>query len=60
MKDTKVDGLTRYQVRIAKSEHIRDGFMEVLVDRSTDGHCLSEKVGDGGPWDPLEGRRSQV
>ena len=52
-RDTKVDGYARYQVRIAKSERAWDGLMVVLVDHSTDGHVLSEKVGNQGPRDPL-------
>ena len=52
-RDTKVDGYARYQVRIAKSEHAWDGLVAVLVDHSTAGHMLSEKVGNQGPRDPL-------
>ena len=49
----KVDGYTRYQVRKAKSEQSWDRLMAVLVDHSTDGHLVSEKVGNQGPRDPL-------
>ena len=59
-RDTKVDGYARYQVRIVKSERAWDGLVVVLVDHSTDGHVLSEKVGNQGPRDPLQGRRNQA
>ena len=57
VKDTKVDGYARYQVRIVKSEQTWDGLMAVLADHSTDGR-MSGKVGNQGPRDPLQGRRS--
>ena len=53
VKDTKVDGYARYQVRIVKSEQTWDGLMAVLADHSTDGRMLSGKVGNQGPRDPL-------
>ncbi len=59
VKDTKVDGYARYQVRIVKSERAWDGLLVVLVDRSTDGQ-MSGKVGNQGPRDPLQGRRNQA
>ena len=56
-KDTKVDGCAGYRVRIVNSERTWDGLMAVLADHSTDGR-LSGKVGNQGPRDPLQGRRS--
>ena len=60
LRDTKVDGYARYQVRIVNSERAWDGLVVVLVDRSTDGQMLSGKVGNQGPRDPLQGRRDQA
>ena len=34
LRDTKVDGYARYQVRIVNSERAWDGLVVVLVDRS--------------------------
>ena len=60
IRDTKVDGYARYQVRIVNSERAWDGLLVVLVDRSTGGQMLSGKVGNQGLRDPLQGRRDQA